>query len=157
MIDMMKTMLMLVQADGYDVGNKALEVWNADGIAASPGWVQIWILVMLASFVLGLAFVRWHGPARLVVGGIIISLLTTRVVVPALGLIKLSGLVALVHVLFWTPALIALVRERAILTARTPYSIWAAWMVCVIVFSFIFDIRDAAIYVAHAIDIGRLP
>lgn len=141
---------------GYDSGHTALEIWNAEGQANAPQWVQIWLMVMLASFALGLLFVWKRAEARWVVGGFITSLLVSGLVIPALGLVSLSGLIALMHLIFWSPALYLLLKNRPFLKERSFYAVWSGLITAVILFSFIFDIRDAAIYLDHIMGLGLI-
>lgn len=143
-------------ATGYQPGHTALEVWNAEGQANAPQWVQTWLMIMLASFALGLLFVWKRVEARWVVGGFITAVLISRFAIPAMGIVKLSGLVALVHLIFWSPALYLLLKNRPFLKERSFYALWSGLITAVILFSFIFDIRDAAIYLDHILGIGVL-
>lgn len=139
---------------GYQPGHTALEVWNAEGQENAPQWVQIWLMIMLTSFALGLLFVWKRVEARWVVGGFIIAILISRLGIPAMGIVKLSGLVALVHLIFWSPALYLLLKNRPFLKERSFYALWSGLITAVILFSFIFDIRDAAIYLDHVMGMG---
>ncbi|WP_108811322.1 hypothetical protein [Sphingorhabdus sp. Alg231-15] len=143
-------------AADYQPGHTALEVWNAEGQANAPQWVQVWLMIMLASFALGLLFVWKRVEARWVVGGFITAILISRFGIPAMGIVKLSGLVALVHLIFWSPALFLLLKNRPFLTERSFYALWTGLITAVILFSFIFDIRDAVIYLDHILGIGIL-
>lgn len=143
-------------ATGYESGHTALEIWDAEGQANAPQWVQIWLMIMLASFALGLLFVWKRVEARWVVGGFITAILISRLGIPAMGIVKLSGLVALVHLIFWSPALYLLLKNRPFMHERSLYAIWSGLITAVILFSFIFDIRDAAIYLDHVMGIGLL-
>lgn len=141
---------------GYESGHTALEIWDAEGQANAPQWVQIWLMIMLASFALGLLFVWKRVEARWVVGGFITAILISRLGIPAIGIVKLSGLVALVHLIFWSPALYLLLKNRPFMSERSLYAVWSGLITAVILFSFIFDIRDAAIYLDHVMGIGML-
>ncbi len=135
----------------YESGHGALQVFDADGRAASPLWVRIWVGFMLATFAAGLIFVWRHPIARWAVGGIVVSFFVTPFLFQALGLPYLSGAIAIGHLLFWSPALALLLLRRPFLKADEGrwFRIWSGTMTAVILFSFIFDIRDAAIYIAH--------
>lgn len=147
----------LAQATGgYDAGHGALQIWNAEGQALAPKWVQIWLPIMGLTFAAGLFFIWRHVEARWVVGGFIASLLTMIFVIPALGLVPLSGLIALLHVIFWSPGLYLMVKRRPFAKGLSAYAIWSAAMTAVILFSFVFDIRDAAIYLDHMLGTGLI-
>jgi len=65
-----------------------------------------------------------------------------------MGLLTLSGLVALTHLIFWSPALFVLLKHRTFLKQRSVYAGWCG-LVVVIIISFVFDVRDAVIYLRH--------
>jgi len=58
------------------------------------------------------------------------------------------------HVIFWTPGLVMLLRKRTFLKEKSLYGVWTGLMTGVIVFSFIFDIRDSVIYLDHMAGTG---
>ena len=139
----------LPTAQTYELGHGALEVFNGDAMAHTPQWVQIWILFMVASFAVGLFFVRRHPLARWAVGGFLAGMVLSAVLTSCLGLASLSGLIASAHVICWSPALYQLLTKRPFLGERSAFSIWSGVITLVIIFSFIFDVRDAAIYLNH--------
>ena len=130
-------------------GHGALQVFDELGWQNTPRWVQVWIAIMGASFVSSVFFIRHHPPARWVLGCFLTGLMASWSVTTLFGWQPLSGLIAALHLIFWTPALLRLMQERAIRDAVTAYSIWATWMTAVILFSFVFDLRDAWIYLNH--------
>jgi len=138
-------------ATEYQHGHAALEIWGPKGVANSPEWVQIWLKVMLFSFAGSLIFIWKHIEARWVLGGFAVGMLISRFIIPELSLIKLSGLVALIHVICWSPSLFFLLKNRPFTKGISAYAIWSGWITLVILFSFLFDIRDAAIYINHVI------
>lgn len=138
-------------ADAYEKGHGALQVFDADGIALTPQWVQIWLGFMLLTFATGLIFV-WKKPiARWAVGGFLVGAGGGGFIFSALGLPFLSGAIAIIHILFWSPALFLLLTRRPFLDAAEgmAFRIWSGAMTGVMLFSFVFDIRDAYIYIAH--------
>lgn len=137
------------QDDGYLRGNGALEIFDSEGFRLAPQWVQYWIMFMLASFVAGLLFVGREPIARWVVGGFAIGFFFLGVIAPALGIAGLSGFIALIHIVCWSPALYLLLTRKPFLQGRSPFQIWSGLITAVILFSFIFDIRDAFIYLRH--------
>lgn len=133
----------------YQPGHGALEIWNAEGRAAAPEWVQIWLRIMGATFLVGLFFV-WHRvEARWVVGGVVLSLLASRGLSAYTDIVMLSGLVAIIHLIFWSPGLYMLLTRRPFFGERSAYATWSAAATMVILFSFFFDLRDAIIYLDH--------
>ncbi len=136
-------------ADGYSSGHNALGVWDAEAQANMPQWIKIWLLFMISVFAAGLLFVWKHVEARWLVGGVILALLFSKFGIPALGWTPLSGLVATIHLVFWSPALFLMLKNRPFMQGWSFYNAWAGLATACIVFSFIFDVRDSAIYFAH--------
>lgn len=137
-------------------GNGALELFDAEGQANSPPWVKVWLPIMLGTFALGLVFAWKRIEARWVVGCVIAGFVAMGILVGGLGMPQLSGFIALLHLIFWTPALVVLLRRRTFLKERSLYGAWTGLVTAVILFSFVFDIRDAAIYLDHISGIGLL-
>lgn len=136
-------------SETYELGHGALEVFNANAMERTPQWVQIWIMFMAASFFTGLFFVRKHPIARWVVGGFLVGMVLATALTSGFGFASLSGLIALIHLICWSPALYQLITKRPFLDERSAFSIWSGIITFVIIFSFIFDVRDAAIYLNH--------
>lgn len=146
-----------VAAEEYSKGHGALQVFDEEGMAASPQWVQMWLFYgLLPTFALGLIFVWWRPIARWVVGGILGSLFLGDVIAGALGVPALGGWIALMHIVFWSPALYLLLTQRPFLASDEAigFRVWTAAITGVILFSFIFDVRDAAIYLDHIAGLG---
>lgn len=133
----------------YEHGHQAMQVFDSQGMANSPRWVIYWIYFMMASFAASLIFIKNHVEARWVAGGFLAGALLMIVATRVLGMPALSGLIALMHILGWTPALIVLLKKRPFLGPISAFSIWSGIMTFVIIFSFVFDIRDAAIFLSH--------
>ena len=138
-------------AADYSSGHQALEVWDAEAQANLPQWIKYWLLTMASVFLLGLLFVRHHIEARWLVGGFLSGLLFSKFVIPAVGLVPLSGLVALIHLVFWSPALYFMLKNRPFMQNFSIYACWSGVATACILFSFIFDIRDSAIYALYVI------
>ncbi|MEM9669294.1 MAG: hypothetical protein AAF950_10255 [Pseudomonadota bacterium] len=143
-------------AQEYTHGNGALELFDNEGVANSPAWVRAWVFIMLGAFALGLLFVWKRLEARVVVGGFILGIVSMILLQSAFGIPPLSGFIALMHLIFWTPGLILLLQRRTFLSERSLYGAWTGLMTFVILFSFVFDIRDAAIYLDHIAGTGLL-
>jgi len=136
-------------AQTYERGYKALQLFDGEAMAAMPRWIQTWLNILSIVFLAGLFFVWRRVEARWAVGGFVASTLTAILVVPQTGLVPLGGLFALIHVIFWTPALVLLLTRRPFLKERSLYALWSGLMTAVITFSFIFDIPDSVIYLNH--------
>ena len=143
-------------AQPYESGHQPLQIWDNAARASMPQWVSIWLGILMTTFALGFLFVRRHTEARWVVGGFICMILVTVATGRVLGLVPLSGLFSLVHIICWSPALYVLLTRRPFLQDRSLYALWSGAITAVIIFSFIFDIPDAAIYLDHMLGIGLI-
>lgn len=137
----------------YPSGHRALEVFDAEGRRATPSWVMGWIVASTLCFAAGLCFVRQHAIARWVVGGYVagFSTLVASSVFDT-DLLRLSGFNALVHLIFWTPALVQLLSKRPFFSRTpTPFSIWSGVITAVMLFSYVFDVPYALTYLNHVL------
>lgn len=135
----------------YGSGYGALEAFDEAGMKSMPLWLNVWIGIMLAAFASSLLFVWTQPIARWAIGGFLMPFLVMSHIISALGWPFLSGSIALAHLIFWTPALFLLLFHRPFLNEEnsSAFRIWSAIMTAVILFSFIFDVRDTVIYVSH--------
>lgn len=142
-------------AQSYEPGNGALELWGPEGIAASPLWVQYWLYGMMATFLAGLIFALFGRLEAIVLSlGVLISVFGGQFLAEQMGWAYLSGYVALAHLICWSPALYLLLSRRPFLKERSVYAAWSALATAVVIFSFVFDLRDAAIYLDHVLELG---
>jgi len=137
----------------FEPGNHALDLWGGmmggDGLTASPLWVQIFLNGLFVSGLVGILFMRKHVPARWAAGGFLAGVFNTFYLIPALPIVSLGGMYAVMHFILWTPGLYLLLKERAFLKSMNRYAIWAGIVVCIILFSYIFDVRDTSIYLPY--------
>lgn len=136
-------------AQEYTSGHGALSIWDEAAQANMPQWIKFWLMFMTAVFLCGVLFIKSKAEARWLIGGVVLGLLFSKFIIPQLGIVKLSGLVALLHLVFWSPALYFLLKNRPFLQPLSPYVVWSGLATGCILFSFIFDIRDAFIYLNH--------
>ena len=138
-----------ILAQEYSSGHTALDLWDEEAQGNLPQWITIWLGFMSVVFISGIIFVKNHIEARWLVGGFVAGILFSKLVIPEFGLVPLSGLTSLVHVVFWTPALVVLVKHRPFTKGLSTYNVWAGLATGCILFSFVFDIKDAFIYLNH--------
>lgn len=138
-----------VFAQDYQHGHGALQIFDAKALEITPTWVRVWISFMLLSFVCSLFFIKNHATARWVAACFVAGIVFMLFIAPQFGIVPLSGFIALCHLIFWSPALYQLLKAKAFLGPRTPFSIWSGLITGVIIFSFVFDLRDAFIYLRH--------
>ena len=140
------------QANNYPSGHQALEVWDVEAQTNLPLWIKLWLIALMVIFLSGLFFVKKHIEARWLVGGVILGFFFSKVVVSLMGLVSLSGLVALIHIVFWSPALLLMLNNRPYLKEFSSYAIWSGLVTLCLLFSFFFDIRDAVIYLEYTLN-----
>lgn len=143
-----------VNAQEYQEGHRALEIWNDDAMANSPIAIQAWLYTMLATFALGLLFAWRHYPPLLAVLGFVGMIFSMDTIAQTLGLTVgdgevLSGYVSLMHIVFWSPALAGMLATRSFLRLGTWYGRWSLALTAVILGSFYFDVPLAATYLNH--------
>ena len=139
------------RAQEYKKGYRALEIFDAEGMEATPSEVMIWIVVSTSCFAIGLFFLRRHSIARWVTGcyiagflSLVFSSVFNRVE------LQLAGFNALMHIVFWTPALYKLLTERPFLSKKvTAFSIWSGVITVVMLISYYFDIPYSIIFLKH--------
>ncbi len=146
----------VASAQDYVSGHGALEVWDEAGRAGVPLWVRIWLTILQLTFISGLVFMRRNVEARWAVGGFF-GVFASAVLSQSLtDIVPLSGFIALLHVLFWSPALYVLLSRRPFLKERSIYTVWSGFMTFVILFSFVFDIPYTLVYFDHLLGLGLL-
>ena len=135
----------------YSVGHGALDIFNQEGFLATPRWVQIWILILIGTFIVGFYFAWKHSIARWTVGGFIFSMTMGHTVFGFFNLPFLGGSIAIMHLVCWSPALLILLIKRPYFNRneRMSFRAWSGLMTSVLIFSFVFDIKDAVIYISH--------
>ena len=138
-------------AQGYPSGAGALEKFDGAARAAVPPQLKIWLMLLLGTFAASIVFVWKYPVARVALIGLLAAFFAGPKLVGAFGLPVLGGAIALSHIVFWTPVLIVLLWKRPFLDSETwlPYRIWSGLLLLVIIGSFVFDVRDAWIYINH--------
>lgn len=142
---------MALAHDHYKVGHGALDIFNGEGFLATPTWVQAWVVILISCFIVSVYFSWKHPLARWATGGFILSMTMGNTLFTLLGLPFLGGSIAIMHLVCWSPALLVLLMKRPYFNVDEAISfrIWSGLMVCVLIFSFVFDVRDAVIYISH--------
>jgi len=139
---------LLFAAESENV-HRALRSFDPDARENLPEWVQIWLKVMTVVLLSSVFFVIKHVEARWIAGGVVIMLLFSRFMVPALDITMLEGTASLSHVILWSPCLFFMLRNRPFLKKLSIYSVWSAIMTLIIILSFIFDVPDSIVYIHH--------
>lgn len=127
---------------------EALDLWDHASRLALATPVKIWLGLMMLTNIAALAFVKKHVAARWVFAGFFLSHFT-GILILMLGKTLLAGQVSLLHVIFWTPGMIALLRNRRDIKIPSAYGIWALLSLTFYFVSMVFDIPDALTFIQH--------
>ncbi len=141
----------------YEPGPGALQVWNSEGSDNLPLGLIIWLAALQIVLVSSVLFVRHHVAARWLLAGYVSRYVVGAALINFELATMLAGLSALMHVVFWMPGFVLLCIRRPIMQDRSVFAIWASLATVMIFISFIFDFRDAATYLGHVLEIGRIP
>jgi len=127
---------------GIDAGLTPESPWSGQ-VEAVPAWLRIWLLgILFPAFLASLFFLRRSVEARAAAAGFILSH------VPMIfHLFDVTvGVVGLMHLVCWSPALVLLARRRPKVEPKTPFGIWVHVMLFILALSLAFDLRDALLY-----------
>ncbi len=127
---------------GVDAGLSPESPWSGQ-VEAVPAWLRLWLLgVLFPVFLASLFFVRRSLGARAAAAGFVLSHVPMMV-----HLFDVTvGVVGLMHLVCWGPALVLLARQRPKIDPKTPYGVWVHAMLVVLAISLAFDLRDALLY-----------
>ncbi|MEM7327501.1 MAG: hypothetical protein AAF437_02100 [Pseudomonadota bacterium] len=139
---------MLNAPDAYALS--ATEAWDAAARAALPVHIKIWLGAMMLTNIAAIGFLKNHGAARWVFGGFVVSH-GLVMAMWAMGQTVLTGQVSLFHIIFWTPGAIMLLRRRHEIQYPSAYAIWATLSLIFYFGSMVVDVRDAALFIQHAL------
>ncbi|MBW2427121.1 MAG: hypothetical protein JRG86_22965 [Deltaproteobacteria bacterium] len=132
------TMLLPLVA-GIDSGLTPESPWSGQ-VGNVPFWLQIWLMGILSPAFLGsLFFLRRSIEARFVAGGFVLSHVPMMI-----HLFDVTvGVVGVMHLVCWTPALVLLARRQPRVDVKSPFGFWVHAMLFVLAVSLAFDLRDA--------------
>lgn len=109
--------------------------WDDQAIAAMPLWLAIWLIGLLAGvFLLSIFFLKRSLAARWALGGFIVGHIPM-----AMGMALTVGLIGLIHVVCWAPALFFAIRERRIAPIDSFYGVWINAFTAIVTASLFFD------------------
>jgi hypothetical protein len=112
--------------------------------SSAVSWWIVWLVVIGATSVL---FAWKHVGARWVLGAYIANHAVAMGTGSLLGAeVLTNGLVSVTHVVFWTPAVVMLVRGLQTINRASIYGGWHLAALATMVISLLFDYRDSAIY-----------
>ena len=128
----------------------ATEEWDAAARAALPVHIKIWLGAMMLTNIAAIGFLKNHVAARWVFGGFVVSH-GLVMAMWALGQTVLAGQVSLFLIIFWTPGAIMLLRQRSEIQYPSAYAIWATLSLTFYFGSMVVDVRDATLFIQHAL------
>jgi hypothetical protein len=127
---------------GVDAGLSPDSPWSGQ-VEDVPIWLRIWLLgILFPTFLASLLFLRRSKGARAAAIGFVLS--HVPMMVPFFDMTV--GVVGLLHLICWSPALYLLVPKQQVVDLKTPYGIWVHAMIFVLSVSLAFDLRDAMLY-----------
>lgn len=127
-------------------GSPALGVWDDNARSAKSTSMMIWLGFLALTFFASAIFVWNHAPARWVLAGFIASHVAAAPIENSEDMVLRAGLVSLLHLVFWTPGLVALLSNQPDIKPTSAYGIWASILLFVYAVAFTFDIRDAIVW-----------
>jgi hypothetical protein len=127
---------------GIDSGLSPSSPWSGQ-VGAVPDWLRFWLMgVLFPTFLASLFFLRRSTEARVAAGGFILSHVPMM-----LDLFQVTvGVVGVMHLVCWSPALVLLTKKRPSVGLQSPFGLWVHAMLFVISVSLAFDLRDALLY-----------
>ncbi|BFM13967.1 hypothetical protein R50073_01500 [Maricurvus nonylphenolicus] len=135
----------------HATASMALSEWNMQTRLALPVYLKVWLGAMLLMHFCSLFFVKRFYAARWILGCFIASHIIVFYLENSATTTLLAGMVSLSHVIFWPPALYAVYHYRQQLSRSLPYKLWIGSVIFFYSVSLVFDIRDSAIYLYHAL------
>lgn len=126
----------------------ALDEWDNAARQALSTPIKIWLGLMVLTNIATNAFLKKHIAARWVLAGFILSHLVGALMVLQ-GMHLLAGQVSLLHIIFWTPGMIALIRHRQEIELPSAYGIWAMLSLIFYFGSMFFDVPDALTFLQN--------
>jgi hypothetical protein len=134
-------------------GSPALGLWNNETRTNLPIWMMVWLSFLALTFLASVIFAWRHTAARWVLASFIGSHVATIAIESTEGMVLRAGLVSLLHVVFWTPGLIALLTDQAQIKLSSAYGVWASVLLFVYAVAFTFDVRDGVVWLLFMADI----
>lgn len=134
----------------------ALWVWNNKARTSLPPGLMCWLAVLVATCLASALFVRDHASARWVLGGFVVSHLLVFTLPLAKLFVMRRGVVSLLHLLCWSPGWVATLVAVWRQEGGALFLGWSVALLVVMGISFVFDLRDAGVYVGYAVR-GKLP
>ncbi len=123
----------------------ALLPWDNKARTSLSMPLYAWLFLLVSANLASLAFVATHHPPRWVIDGFVVSHVLVVVFANVKKFTMRRGTVSLLHLACWSPGWICTIVEICSGPSGT-YLIWCIWLVATVGISFIFDTRDAVVY-----------
>ena len=136
---------------------KALLVWNNESRLSLPLLPMAWLAILVTVSLASTFFVHKHAAARWVLGGFVVSHLIVFTLPVLTTFTVRRGFVSLLHVVCWTPGVIATIADFQGREESTAYAVWSYGLIAVTSISFLFDMRDACTYLYYVARMRPLP
>jgi len=114
----------------------------AEGLQASPLWVQIWVMWLMVVNTAAILFLG-HREGKMI---FVVWMLNGASMMIAAEINGYNRLLGLVHIVWWTPLLIVLIRSRQHIEASTLYGRWFYVLTGSIAVSLLIDYIDVVRY-----------
>jgi len=148
-----------VVGETFVPGNLPLQLWGGlgggEGFDASPLWVQGFLFFLSVMAYISVIFMPKRLEARWAGGGLLAGVIITFFVVPNLPIVSLGGMYAVLHFILWLPGFYLLLKNRPFMNERNFYGLWCGIVTFIMIFSFIFDVRDIFIYLPYIWNLPR--
>jgi hypothetical protein len=134
-------------AFGLFASNELLTMQFDAALLLLPGYIMLWLYWLVFVGLTSIVWSFFKVEARFVAAAYVATFGTMAVLQAALGADRVLYVTAsLMHVLFWTPALLMLYRRRANANFGSLYGIWLCLAMATMTISLIFDFRDVIAY-----------
>jgi hypothetical protein len=124
----------------------AMLVWNNQARLSLPRGLAVWLGFLVVVCLGSGWFVREFAAARWVLGGFVVSHGVVFLLPVVTRFTMRRGFVSLMHVVCWSPGMIATIADAEGRQADAVYAGWSYVLIAVVSISFVFDLRDAGTY-----------
>jgi hypothetical protein len=133
----------------------ALLIWDNKARLSLPPLLAIWLAFLVVVCLASIFFVRDSSAARWVLGGLAVSHLVVFLLPAVTTFTMRRGFVSLMHVVCWTPGLIATIADVQGRQNHAIYEVWSYALIAVVSISFLFGARDACTYLCYVVKDSR--
>lgn len=113
-----------------------------------PPFVSLWLLWLLLIAVSALILAVKKVEARFIVLAFAAAIACGFIVPPIIGAQNfVYASLSVAHMIFWTPAVIAIIMRRDVVVWKSLYGRWLAVALATMIISLVFDWRDGLVYV----------